>query len=213
LGYCPVNVNLFELAFTHKSINHTPIANNERLEFIGDAILDCVIAEFLFAKYPEKDEGFLTQMRSKMVNRKRLHHTALQLGLDALVKFNTHIDLSNESNSALGDAMEAVIGAIFLDSNYGEARKFILQQMIRPLINMAEVEEEEISPKNKLLTWASKQRKVATFNVIEETNYRNNKIFIIQLTIDGVGVSQGKAFNKKDAEQIAAAEAIVSLGV
>ncbi len=213
LNYCPINVSLFEMAFVHKSINHTPTDNNERLEYLGDAILDCVIAEFLFNKYPEKDEGFLTQMRSKIVNRKRMHHTALQLGLDALVQFNSHIDLSKESNSALGDAMEAVIGAIFLDSNYTEAKRFILGQMVRPLMNLTMIEEEEISPKNKLLTWASKQRKTAVFSIVEEKNFRNNKIFVIALSINGHVVSQGKALNKKDAEQLAAADALVTLGI
>lgn len=213
LNYVPSSIIPFRIALTHKSISQNADDNNERLEYIGDAILDCVIAEYLFKRYPGKSEGYLTQMRSKMVNRKRLHHAALNLGLDTLMLYSNQINVTSETNSALGDALEAVIGAIFLDSNYETAKRFIVQQIIKPIFNIEEIEREEISPKNKLLSWASKNRNEIIFKVENEVLMKNNKIFTISVLNNGLKVADGKAFNKKDAEQLAAAEAITKLGI
>lgn len=213
LNYVPCSISPFKIALTHKSVSQNADDNNERLEYIGDAILDCVIAEYLFKRYPGKNEGYLTQMRSKMVNRKRLHHAALNLGLDTLMLYSNQINVTSETNSALGDALEAVIGAIFLDSNYETAKRFIVQQIIKPIFNIEEIEKEEISPKNKLLSWASKNRNEIIFKVENEAIMKNNKIFTISVLNNGNKVADGKAFNKKDAEQIAAAEAITKLGI
>jgi len=208
IGFIPIRIDIYEQALIHKSISNKTSENNERLEYIGDAILNTVVAEYLFKKYPQKNEGFLTQMRSKMVNRKRMHLIAMQLNIDLLMQHDSPRLLLRDTQSALGDALEALIGAVFLDKGYNKARHFILYKIIKPLMNMQEIEHEDISPKNKILSWASKNKKELVFEIVEEINNKRLTSFTIVCKIDNNIKGKGKSNTKKEAEQIAAAEAL-----
>jgi ribonuclease-3 len=163
LGFRPGKPELYQLALVHKSaahkLYHNPKLNNERLEFLGDAILDSVVAEHLFSSFPHKDEGFLTQLRSKIVNRETLKRISLKLGLGNLVVSK----VSNDNHKAVyGDALEAFIGAIYLDKGYRRTRKFILERIIDHHINLKKLSQTEIDFKSRIIEWVKKiKRKLA----------------------------------------------------
>ncbi|NJK87062.1 MAG: hypothetical protein HC906_14895 [Bacteroidales bacterium] len=139
--------------------------NNERLEYLGDAILDSIVAEYLFNKYPDKDEGFLTQMRSKIVNRENLNHIAIKLGIPNIIK--SKINCENHK-SIYGDALEALIGALYLDKGFKKTRKIVLERIIRNHINMAKLQETEHDFKSRIIEWGQKNKKDISFANYEE---------------------------------------------
>ena len=212
IGYRTRNFELFRTALNHRSVKDNPTENNERLEFLGDAIIGSVVAEYLFKKYPYKGEGFLTEMRSKMVNRQQLNHIAIQMGLRKLTRFNK-MDGGLKTSQIFGNTLEALVGAIYLDKQYNFTKQWIIQKMIQPYLFMDELEQIDINIKNKIIGWALKQGKQIDFVLAEEVQEGRRKLFTINVVIDGEIIASQKGFTKKDASQLAAQKAIEHLGL
>jgi ribonuclease-3 len=212
LGYKPRSFAIYELALTHRSV-HDPIdQNTERLEFLGDAILSSLVAEYLFKRYPYKGEGFLTEMRSKMVNRQQLNDIALRMGLNKVAIFNKS-DGALRTSQIFGNTLEALVGAIYLDQGYTFVEKWVLRSLIQPHLSMDDLEILDMNLKNKLYGWVNRQGKTLEFVTLNEKLERGRRLFTIAAVIDGERIAEGKAYNKKDASQIAAQEAIAILGI
>ena len=201
-GYYPVNLNLYRLAFRHRSAAEGPQGlkiNNERLEYLGDAVLGSIIADYLFKKFPRKDEGFLTEMRSNLVCRSRLNKLATKLGLDKLIQ--TNFDTKTISRSVRGDAFEAFIGALYLDKGYNFTRQVIIQHIINVHLDIDELVHEESNYKSKLIEWTQKEKKSISFNVIDEVGDGFSKQYIVKVILDGEAMATGRDFSIKNAEQ------------
>lgn len=218
LGFVPGNVKLYKMAFRHRSIavalkNGTK-NSNERLEFLGDAILGSVIADELFKRYPYKDEGFLTEMRSKIVNRANLNQLAKKIGIGELIEYdNRLVNYPNKQGSLLGDAFEALVGAIYLDKGYNFTRNFLLTHIVKPHIDIHTLENTETNFKSKLIEWCQRNNKDVTFELIANTEGDSAKLFTIQAIVDGSTVGVGRDYNKKNAEKMAAEKACEALKV
>ncbi len=212
LGIVPNNYALYFTALSHRSVKESPDENNERLEYLGDTVLSTVIADYLFKKYPYKGEGFLTEMRSKMVNRQQLNDIAIKMGLKKLTFYNK-FDNSLKGSQIFGNALEAVVGAIYLDKGYTKTHQWILQRIIIPHLFVDDLEQIDINLKNRLIGWASKNGKNLEFETVEEKFENNRRVFTIAVVIDGETLSKGKGYNKKDASQVAAQVAIDCLGL
>jgi ribonuclease-3 len=212
IGYQTTKMVLFHTAFNHRSLKENPSENNERMEFLGDAIISSVVAEYLFKKYPYKGEGFLTEMRSKMVNRQQLNHIALQMGLKKMTRFNK-LDGGLKSSQIFGNTLEALVGAIYLDKQYNFTKKWIIEKMIQPYLFMDELEQIDINIKNKIIGWALKQGKQIDFVLADEQLEGRRRLFTINIVIDGEVITSQKGFTKKDASQIAAQKAIEILQI
>lgn len=212
LGIQPGNLQLYRSALSHRSVKETPDENNERLEFLGDAVLSAVVADYLFKLYPYKGEGFLTEMRSKMVNRQQLNDIALKMGLRKLTFYNK-FDNALKASQIFGNTLEALIGAVYLDKGYLKTQQWILKQIVIPHLFMEDLELIDINLKNKLIGWANKNGKTITFEMAEEKLEGNRRVFTMNAVLDGEVFTQGKAGNKKDASQIAAQVAIEKLGL
>ncbi|OIR06929.1 ribonuclease 3 [mine drainage metagenome] len=212
LGIKPGNILLYRTALSHRSVRDTPDENNERLEYLGDAVLSAVIADYLFKRYPYKGEGFLTEMRSKMVNRQQLNDIAVKMGLKKITLYNK-FDGSLKSSQIFGNTLEAVVGAIYLDIGYEKTKKWVLHQIVIPHMFVDDLELVDINLKNKLIGWASKNGKILTFDLAEEKIEGGRRVFTINAVLDGEVLAKGKAYNKKDASQIAAQLAIEKIGL
>lgn len=212
LGIKTSNMSLYTMALSHRSVKENADENNERLEYLGDAILSAIVADYLFKKYPYKGEGFLTEMRSKMVNRQQLNDLAIKIGLKKLALYNK-IDGSLKGSQIFGNTLEALIGAFYLDKGYLKTQKWVTKQMIIPHLYVDDLELIDINLKNKLIGWASKKGKSLGFDTIEEKLENNRRVFSIAVVLDGEQISVGKGYNKKDASQLAAQQAIEKLGL
>jgi len=212
LGLNPTNITLYITALSHRSVKDAPEANNERLEYLGDAVLSSVVADYLFKRYPYKGEGFLTEMRSKMVNRQQLNDIAVKIGLKKITLYNK-IDGSLKNSHIFGNTLEAVVGAIYLDKGYIKTHKWILKHLVIPHMFVDNLELIDINLKNKLIGWASKNNKILSFDLAEEKYESGRRLFIIHTMLDGEIISEGKGFNKKDASLIAAELAVEKLGL
>lgn len=213
LGFTPVRLHLFRLAFFHKSSNGSaelPMDNNERLEYLGDAVLGTIVAEYLFKKYPGGDEGFLTKMRSKIVKRKMLNDLASDMGLDVLLnEFNQ----TRLSSSMLGNAFEALVGAVYLDQGYEGTRKFLIRRVLRKYLDIHGLETFDDNFKSQLLEWCQKGGKEIEFKVISRFKHDKRDRFKVGVYIDDQRVAIAEDYNKKSAEQNAAEKALQLLGV
>jgi ribonuclease III len=218
LGFIPGNVKLYKMAFRHRSVavqlkNGTK-NSNERLEFLGDAVLGSVVAEELFKRYPYKDEGFLTEMRSKIVNRANLNQLARKLGLGELIEFDTRmVSYPNKQGSLLGDAFEALVGAIYLDRGYNFTKNFLINHIIKPHIDIHTLEKTETNFKSKLIEWCQRHGKDVTFELVANAEGDSSKLFTIQVSVDGENVGSGRDYNKKNAEKLAAEKACEVLSI
>lgn len=217
LGFVPGNLSLYRLAFRHKSVAQNVkkgVKNsNERLEFLGDAVLGSVVAEVLFKLYPFEDEGFLTELRSKIVNRSNLNQLARKLGFEQLIQYDSRMVNSTRQGSLLGDAFEALIGAIYLDKGYDFTKNFLVNHIIKSHIDIHKLEQTETNFKSKLIEWCQRHGKDITFELIENQDGESNKLFTVQASIDGEIMGQGKEFNKKNAEKLAAERACEALSI
>ena len=204
IGFYPRNVELFKLAFKSKSAqshgNSDDPNNNERLEYLGDAILGAIVADFLFKQYPFRDEGFLTEMRSKIVSRNHLNMLALKLGLDSFMKDGG----DSLSKSVYGDAFEALVGAIYLDKGYRVTQNFIVNRIIRFHVDVEELETKELNFKGKLIDWGQKERKEINFELAEEIGEGYSRKYRIVVHVEGKSFGEAIDFSKKKAEQRAA---------
>jgi ribonuclease-3 len=212
LGIKSNNISLYTTALSHRSVKENADENNERLEYLGDAILSAIVADYLFKKYPYKGEGFLTEMRSKMVNRQQLNDLAIKIGLKKLALYNK-VDGSLKGSQIFGNTLEALIGAFYLDKGYLKTQKWVTKQMIIPHLYVDDLELIDINLKNKLIGWASKNGKILGFETVAEKLENNRRVFTIAAVLDGEQLAIGKAYNKKDASQIAAQLAIEKLGL
>lgn len=210
LGFRPRNFELYQLAFVHKSASHFIFnnikVNNERLEYLGDAILDSMVAEYLFRKFPDKEEGFLTQTRSKIVNRDNLNHMAIKLGIGDMIISKMSKD---NHKSVYGDALEALIGALYLDKGYERTKKIVLERIIQCHININRLLETEIDFKSRIIEWGQKNKKSINFTSFEEMDEQTNiPVFITHLIVVDDIVGRGSGNSKKESEQNAARQAL-----
>ena len=212
LGFAPGKTSLYIAALSHRSVKERATENNERLEYLGDAILGSIIADYLFMKYPYKGEGFLTEMRSKMVNRQTLNDIALKMGLKKITSFNKN-DNSLRVSQIFGNALEALVGAIYIDKGYAKTQQWVLKKIILPHLYLEDLENIEINQKNKLFSWANRTGKLLEFETLEEKVENGGRLFTVGAVVDGEVIAEGKAFNKKDAGQIAAQQAVEKLNL
>lgn len=205
------NIYIYQQAFRHKSIASEVKSgckdSYERLEFLGDAVIGVVIAEFLFRKYPFKSEGFLTDLRSKIVCGKFLSKTAQKMGLEKLITIETNIH-NNAISGALGDVMEAVIGAIFIDKGFAFTKKVILERIIDLHVDVEGLVDTETNFKSRLIEWAQKEKNSLTFHVKDNKTVRGKKQFTIEVLYDEQVLSEAVHNSIKEAEQLAAEKAI-----
>lgn len=213
LGFIPKKLYLYELAFLHKSYQENGSKykfTNERLEYLGDAVLSVVVGEYLFKKYPLKDEGFLTKMRSKIVKRKTLNEVSQKMGLDKILG---EYAVGKVSRSMAGNALEALIGAIYLDIGHKKTHNFIVRNILRNQINIKELESIDDNYKSQLLEWAQKNGKSIDFVLNEKEKINGRDFFKIALMVNNKQISVSEAYNKKAAEQKASLIAINRLKI
>ena len=213
LNFKPIKLSHYKKAFTHRSLKlidskGNPI-NYERLEFLGDAILGTVIASYLYKKVPHGDEGYLTQMRSKIVSREHLNTLGKDLDLIRFIKSN--ISKDHISKNLHGNIFEALIGAIYLDRGYNYCYQFIYEQVIMPYVDIERLEGKISSYKGYIIEWCQKNKKKYKFDSYEDTGKQAKKHFSVRISIDGVIVAKGRATSKKKAEEIAAKRVYYSM--
>ena len=207
LKIIPRNIKLYEFAFLHRSASLTlpdgSIVNNERLEFLGDAIIDAVIADYLFRKFPHEREGFLTRMRSKIVNRTHLDAVASRMGLvEVVVSCTASTEMVKKR--ICGEALEALMGAMYLDAGFDKTHAYITGHILKNYINLENLVQVETDFKSRLLEWGQKYRLPVGFETIEVTRKaKNQPYFSVQVTISDVPIAKGSGKSKKEAEQIA----------
>jgi len=214
LGFRPGNQKLYELAFVHKSasikLTDGSLVNNERLEFLGDAILDAAISHYLFEMYDHQNEGFLTKIRSKIVNRDNLNTLAEKVGIDKLLIANVNQNMAGRN--LYGNALEALIGAIYLDRGYNFTKKYLIRRVIQHHLDLKELEKTEIDFKSQVIEWAQKNKKEIRFFSSDHFDPENKMLhFSVKLFIDEQPVGSGEGFSKKEAEQHASEEALHKL--
>jgi ribonuclease-3 len=217
-GQKPKNAQLYRLAFTHSSaVRQQPAIGrhqtNERLEFLGDAVLGTVVAEYLFKKYPYEQEGFLTEVRSRIVNRESLNGIALKLGLDKLVQLDAAQGRAARSRSVNGNALEALVGAVYLDLGYAAARKFVLTRLVKGFVDVHTLTTTTANFKSKLVEWAQRQGKTVRYDITGEARPGGMMEFTASVLLDEEVVATGMGLSKKQAEQLAAERALTELDV
>lgn len=204
-GFYPKNIALYHVAFTHKSMAAETVGNyhvsNERMEYLGDAVLSLAVADYLFHTYPTQAEGFLTEMRSRIVSRVSLNKLSQKLGLDSYIH---HAPDGNAARSMGGNAFEALMGAIYLDRGYDFARRVIIDRIIRVHIDIDELQNTDVNFKSKLLEWAQKHKKHLEFRVLEEIGEGHKKEFHVQVFIDDQPYGDATFRSIRGAEQLAA---------
>ena len=202
LGFVPGNLSLYRLAFRHKSVAQNVkkgVKNsNERLEFLGDAVLGSVVAEVLFKLYPYEDEGFLTELRSKIVSRVNLNQLARKLGFDKLIEYDNRMLNSQRQGSLLGDAFEALIGAVYLDKGYDFTKNFLVNHIIKSHIDIHKLEQTETNFKSKLIEWCQRHGKDISFDLVDNLDGENTKLFTVQASVDGEVVGHGQRIQQKE---------------
>mgnify|MGYP006158701113 CR=1 FL=1 len=203
LKFSPKDIKKYKKAFTHRSVQMLdkkgiPI-NYERLEFLGDSILGSVISSYLYKKVPTGSEGYLTQMRSKIVSRKHLNELGKDLNLIRFVKSN--IDQSNVGDNIHGNIFEALIGAIYLDKGYNFCQKFIYEHVIVPYVDIEKLEGKITSYKGLIIEWCQKKKKKYKFDTYEDSGNESVKHFSVKISIDGEQVAKGRATSKEKAEE------------
>ena len=215
LGFYPRNLAVYKLAFSHRSnAGEHPSGlklSNERLEYLGDAVLGAVVAEMLFKKFPFREEGFLTEMRSKIVNRENLNKLSIKLGIDQLMSGS--IDPASKNRSVYGDAFEALIGAVYIDKGYEVVRKLLLQRFIKHHIDVEELEMLENNFKSKLINWGQREKRNVEFEFLEEIDNGGKRLLRVRVLVDAAELAKGEDYSKKRAEQIAAQRACELLGI
>ena len=203
-GVNPNNIELYKLALLHRSASvfmddGTPL-NNERLEYLGDAILEAIVSDFLFCKYPTADEGTLTRRRSKIVSRQSLNHISMQIGLDKHII--QHVNGSFIQKHINGDALEAMIGALYLDQGFNRVNRIIIGRILEKYLDIEEVLTEETDYKSRLIEWSQKNHQTLTFKTFHSKAYTaTHPVFECQIYIDDMEMGRGTGDSKKEAEQ------------
>jgi len=210
LGFKPKNIDFYKKAFIHRSVKKVDKitgfrVNYERLEFLGDAMLSAVIASHLFQEVPSGDEGYLTQMRSKIVSREHLNELGRDFNLLLFVK--SSVARSKFGDDIHGNIFEALIGAIYLDRGYKYCEKFIHKRVVEPYVDVLKLEGKITSYKSIFIEWCQKQKKQFLFEVYEDTGKDPIKHFSVKLYLDNKIIAKGRATSKKKAEEIASKRA------
>jgi len=216
IGFYPGKLSFYDIAFTHRSASRLDtqgnVVNNERLEYLGDAILGAVIADFLYNRFPQEDEGFLTKMRSKLVNRAILTNLTYEMGLNVFIDSNANNAI--DKSHIYGDVLEALIGAIYLDRGYDASRYFIIKRIIPRYIDLYELEQLDTNFKSKLIEWSQKNKKQVKFETQEEyPNGSKQPKFVAIVEIDDKILGKGTGSSKKEAQQNAARNTLEKMGV
>jgi ribonuclease-3 len=213
-GFTPSNLALFKLATLHTSRSKQTNGfreSNERLEYLGDAILGAAVADYLFKKYPFKDEGFLTEIRSRIVNRDSLNLLARKMGISHIVQFDQkNVQLQQV---VLGNTLEAIVGAVYLDKGYLRCKKFVIDKLIQPNFDLDVVIQTNVNYKSKIIEWTQRNSKQVRFDMVEVRKSKNQKEFSIQIFIDEQPCGTGYGFTKKKAEQDAAMKTCEQLNI
>lgn len=214
LGFYPDNIHLYEQALLHKSssveVEKGKWLNNERMEFLGDAILDAIVADVVYTNFPNKREGFLTNTRSKIVSRETLNRVAIKLGLDKFIVYS--IKLNNHNKCIYGNALEAFIAAIYLDQGYDVCKQFVCEKMIKNHLNIFDMAQKEVNFKSNLIEWSQKNKIDISFDLIESfTDQEGNPVFQTRVTISGEQAGVGIGYSKKESQQNAAKMAVKKL--
>ena len=207
IGFYPHNIEYYKMALMHKSIMHRnnkgkPV-NNERLEFLGDAILDAIVGDIVYHHFPGKREGFLTNTRSKLVQRETLNKLAQDMGINELILSNGHS--SSHNNYMGGNAFEALVGAIYLDRGYNACMQFMQQRILTTRINLDKLAYKEVNFKSKLIEWSQKNRVKIEFVLLQQKVEKGGSpVFIYQVVLEGVEGCSGQGYSKKESQQLAA---------
>lgn len=211
LGFYPRNIQLYQQALLHKSTSirsekGRPL-NNERLEILGDAILDAIVGDIVYKHFEGRREGFLTNTRSKIVQRETLNKLAVEIGLDKLVKYSTR---SSSHNSYMyGNAFEAFIGAIYLDQGYERCKRFMEEKIFKNYIDLDKMSRKEVNFKSKLIEWSQKSKVEVSFELIEQfLDEDYNPMFHTEIRIEGISAGKGTGYSKKESQQNAAQAAL-----
>ncbi|MCB0619336.1 MAG: ribonuclease III [Saprospiraceae bacterium] len=213
LGFVPYNLRIFKLAFSHKSSPSDKayaMQNNERLEYLGDAVLGTIVAEYLFRKYPNANEGFLTKMRSKIVKRKSLNKIGEKMGLDLLL---SEYNQTRLSRSMLGNAVEALVGAVYLERGYQRTRRYVIRKILRNYVDVHELETYDDNYKSQLLEWCQKNGQTVSYKLVARYKFEKRDRFKVAVLVDGKRMAIADDFNKKSAEQTASEKAMQALGI
>lgn len=206
LGFYPENLSFYRLAFQHKSKHKE---NNERLEFLGDAVIDSIFSEILYHKFPHKNEGQLSQLRAKIVSRKHLNYLGKQLKLECFLQYELK-NTSIENTNLLGNTFESLLGAMYLDLGYAKTKK-VVQNKIEPFFNWKDIEYTTIDFKSKLFQYAQKHHHSLSFNLIQSNENGEPKYFETQVILNEKPLAKGSGRNKKQAEQNAARASLSTL--
>ncbi len=214
LGFYPRHIEYYKLALMHKSVAHRnakgrPL-NNERLEFLGDAILDAVVGDIVYRHFEGKREGFLTNTRSKLVQRETLNRLAQEMGINQLIQASTRS--CSHNNYLGGNAFEALVGAIYLDRGYNSCMRFMQKRILSQLINIDKVAYKEVNFKSKLIEWSQKNRVKLVFEMASQGKEENGSpVFVYKAIIEGVEAGTGKGYSKKESQQLASKETLQKL--
>jgi len=211
LGFFPRRLSYYRLAFLPKSAIQKPLSgnhlNNERLEYLGDAILDAIVADYLFSRFPEGDEGFMTKLRARIVKRKNLDYLAKKIEIPGMIAVG--IKKGNKSKHLYGNVLEALIGAIYLDRGYGTARKFFVTKILKKHIDLVQLVSKDPDYKSRIIEWAQKNRIEVVFtNKEEHLSTSKSPSFVSTILLKGEVKGTGRGGSKKEAEQQAAKEAL-----
>jgi ribonuclease-3 len=217
VGNKPFNLSVYKLALSHTSASKITTEgfkeSNERLEFLGDAVLGLVIAEYLFKKFPFKEEGFLTEIRSRIVNRESLNELARKIGLNKLVKFEGFKKTNLTYKSMNGDALEAFVAAVYLDKGYKKCAKFIIKKLVQPHFDLEKLVGTNKNFKSIIIEWAQRENKDLRFEIIDEKGTKHQREFIAQVLVDTIPLATGSGYSKKKAEQAAAEKSCTVLNI
>ena len=212
-GFYPRNLSLYKIALTHKAGPHKYFRdhgiNNERLEYLGDAVLSSIVADYLYMKFPFENEGFLTEMRARIVSRSRFNKLAIKMGFDKLI-FDTQ-DYRTTSKSIFGDTFEALIGAVYLERGYAFTKRMVVHRIISLHLDVDDIVGTESNFKSRILEHVQREKKELEFKVVEEVGEGYAKQYIVDLLINGEAVARGQDFSIKGAEKVAAQKACEKL--
>ena len=214
IGFYPHHIEHYKVALTHRSMgqrgaNGKPL-NNERLEFLGDALLDAVVGHIVYERFKGKREGFLTNTRSKLVSRESLGKLAQEMGLTELI----HSTAQNRAHNSYmaGNAFEALVGAIYLDQGYDAVMRFMEKRILKQMVNIDKVAYKEVNFKSKLLEWTQKNKVRMEYRILKQSkDEKGSPVFGFQVVIEGVEGSSGQGFSKKEAQQLASKETLERL--
>ena len=210
LGFKPGNLKLYEIAFIHRSATFTlpdgKKINNERLEYLGDAVLDAILSDFLFEKFPDATEGFMTKIRSRIVNREILNQLSISMGLQEILISN--INSFQPTKNLYGDALEALIGAVFIDKGFRKTKKFFIRNVLNKYLDLEVIVRTDTDYKSLVFEWVQKHKSSIIFTYNEEYDFNLRKsVFSTILIIDKKEMGEGHGTSKKEAEQEAAHQA------